>query len=97
MKGFEIIQEMESEGYIKGLKHFKLRAECFQDVLQLLNKIRKNLYGFKIERDFFPDVEFEFFTNLTLDEINAILMKQDDSHVMMETLKPFNEYTGERE
>jgi hypothetical protein len=43
-----------------------------------------------------PDVEFEFKTTLTLDEILAILSKQVDSHVMMETLRPFDEYTGER-
>jgi hypothetical protein len=97
MTDFKWIQEMEKEGYIKDLRHFKLRAECFQDVLQLLNKMRKNLYGFKIEQDFFPDVDFEFITNLTSDEILAILMKQDDSHVMRETLKPFDEYTGVRE
>ena len=97
MTDFEMIQEMESEGYIKDLKHFKLRAECFHDVLQLLNKMCKNLYGFKIERDFYPDVDFEFVTNLTSDEIMAILRRQTDSHVMMETLKPFDEYTGERE
>lgn len=97
MADFEMINEMESEGYIKNLKHFKLSAECFHDVLLLLKKMRKNLYGFRIEQDFFPDVDFEFVTNLTSDEILAILMNQIDSHVMMETLKPFDEYTGERE
>jgi hypothetical protein len=42
-----------------------------------------------------PDVEFEFKTNLTSDEILAILMKQVDSHVMIDTLKPYDEYTSE--
>jgi len=97
MKGFKWIQKMEKKGYVRDAKHFKLRAECFHDVLLLLGKMRKNLYGFKIEQDFFPDVDFEFITNLTSDEIIAILMKQVDSHVMMETLKPFDEYTGVRE
>lgn len=87
---------MEKKGYVLNAKHFKLRAECFHDVLHLLDKMSKNLYGFKIERDFYPDVDFEFVTNLTSDEIIAILKKQDDNHVMMETLKPFDEYTGNR-
>jgi len=96
MANFKMIREMESNGHIKDPAHFKLRAECFQDVLILIDKLSKNLYGFRIERDFLPDVEFEFITNLTSDEILAILSKQVDSHVMMDTLKPFDEYTGER-
>lgn len=44
----------------------------------------------------FPDVEFEFKSRLTLNEILAILKRQIDSHVMVETLKPFDGYTGER-
>ena len=43
-----------------------------------------------------PDVEFEFKTTMTLDEILDILSNQVDSHVMMETLRPVEEYTGER-
>jgi len=97
MKGYKRIQKMEKEGFVRDAKHFKLRAECFHDVLLLLEKMSKNLYGFKIEQDFYPDVDFEFFTNLTSDEIIAILMRQPDSHVMMETLKPYDEYTGKRE
>jgi hypothetical protein len=31
-----------------------------------------------------------------MDEILAILGKQVDSHVMIDTLKPYDEYTGER-
>lgn len=86
------------EIHIKDEKHYKLRAECLHDVLLLINKMpRKNLWGIKIEQwGPFPDVEFEFKTKLTLDEIIVILMKQVDSHVMIDTLKPINEYTGER-
>ena len=43
-----------------------------------------------------PDVEFEFITSLTSDEIHAILKKRVDSHVMIDTLKTYDEYTGER-
>lgn len=96
MGHFKMIREMEANGQLKNLKHFKLRAECFHDVLVLIDKLSKNLYGYRIERDFLPDVEFEFITNQTSDEILAVLRKQVDSHVMMDTLKPIKEYTGER-
>ena len=96
MTNFKMIREMEANGQLKNLKLFKLRAECFHDVLILIDKLNKNLYGFRIERDFLPDVEFEFITNLTSEQILEILSKQVDSHVMMDTLKPIEEYTGER-
>jgi predicted site-specific integrase-resolvase len=47
MTGFKMVQQMKSKGYIKNLKHFKLRAECFQDVLDLITEMSKNLYGCK--------------------------------------------------
>jgi len=97
MANFKMIREMEANGQLKNLKHFKLRAECFHDVLLLIDKLSKSLYGYRIERDFLPDVEFEFITNMTSNDILAILRKQADSHVMMDTLKPFDEYTGERQ
>lgn len=43
-----------------------------------------------------PDVEFELKPGLTSDEILTMLIKQVDNHVMIEALKPFNEYSGER-
>jgi len=83
--------------HIEGEKHYKLRAECLDDVLLLIKKIPSNVWGIKIiQWGPMPDFEFEFKSRLTLDEILAILRKQVDSHVMMETLKPSDEYTGER-
>ena len=83
--------------YIEGEKHFKLRAECLDDVLLLIKKMPKNVWGIKIVQwGPMPDVEFEFKTRLISDEIMAILRKQVDIHVMMDTLAPYNEYTGER-
>jgi len=82
---------------IEGEQHFKLRAECFHDVLLLIKKMPKNVWGIKIEQwGPMPDVKFEFKSRFASDEILAILMKQVDSHVMIDTLKPYDEYTGER-
>jgi hypothetical protein len=81
---------------IEGEQHFKLRAECLDDVLFLCKRMPK-IWGIKIEQwGPMPDVEFEFKTSLTSDEILAILKKRVDSHVMIDTLKPYDEYTGER-
>jgi hypothetical protein len=56
-----------------------------------------NVWGMRIEQwGPMPDVEFEFKSRLTLDEILAVLSNQVDSHVMMDTLRPLEEYTGDR-
>ena len=82
---------------LKREQHFKLRAECLDDVLLLIHRMPKSVWEMRIVQvSQLPDVEFEFKTNLTLDEILAILSKQVDSHVMMDTLRPIDEYTGER-
>ena len=82
---------------LKGGRHYKLRAECLDDVLLFIHRMPTDIWSMRIvQRGPTPDVEFEFKTTLTSDEITSLLEKQDDSHVMMETLKLFNEYTGER-
>jgi len=86
-------EELHNEGE----NHYKLRAECIDDVVQLINKIQKNVWCIKIEQwGTMPDVEFEFKSRLTLDEILAILSNQVDSHIMMLTLRLLEEYTGKR-
>lgn len=82
---------------IEGERHYKLRAECLNDALLLIDKMPNNVWGMRIEQwGPMPDIEFEFKSRLTLDEILAILSTQVDSHVMMDTLRPFEEYTGKR-
>ena len=76
---------------------YKLRAECSQDVVYFLNNVHTQLSSFSLIKDKeLPDVEFEFETDLTLDEIILTLQDFDDAHVMYQTVKPIEEYTGER-
>ena len=83
--------------HIEGERHYKLRAECLNDALLLIDKMPNNVWGMRIEQwGTMPDVEFEFKSRLTLDEILAVLSNQVDSHVMMDTLRPLEEYTGDR-
>ena len=82
--------------HIKGEKHYKLRAECFDDVLFLITRLPV-VWGIKIVQwGPMPDFELEFKTKITLEEFLAILEEHDDAHIMTETFKPFDEYTGER-
>ena len=76
---------------------YKLRAECSNDVMKFIEKAHGHMENFKMERDKqFPDVDFEFESKLNLDEIILILRDIDDGHVMVQTVKPIKEYTGER-
>lgn len=54
--------------------------------------------NFKMQKDEeLPDVEFEFETELALDEIIMTLKDIDDSHVMYQTVQPIEKYNGERD
>jgi len=77
---------------------YKLRAECLQDVVNFIEKIHFNLFSFNIKKDEkYPDVDFEFETDLVLDEIILNLKDIEDSHVMYQTVNLFKDYTGERD
>jgi hypothetical protein len=54
------------------------------------------IWGIKMVQWGPTDFDFEFKTTITSDEILAILKKRVDSHVMIDALKPYDEYTGER-
>lgn len=77
---------------------YKLRAECLQDIVKFINKIDYQLLSFNMKKDSeYPDVEFEFETNLTIEEIILALREIQDLHVMYQTVKRLPDYTGERD
>ena len=78
------------------MEKFKFRAECLRDVEKLLHQINHN--GMEVNIKFFhvPDVEVTVLTTLTLDSIIQEAKEIDDCHVIVETVQPFHEYTGER-
>jgi hypothetical protein len=81
-----------------GIKTYKLRAEGLNDFLAFLqNDMYFKIKSFTIEPTGFPDVVVTFDTSSSLTEIKQKLKEVPDSHVMLQTVKPFNEYTGERE
>lgn len=77
---------------------YKLRAECSNDVARFIMNAHSLMTNFKMQKDDeLPDVEFEFETELALDEIIMTLQDIDDSHVMYQTIQPIEKYTGERD
>ena len=85
--------------------HYKLRSECYSDILWFLRRlsvvcIKENhqILSFSIEKlGQFPDCTMEFTTTLSLERIHKILVQVRDGHVMLETVNHFTVYTGDRE
>lgn len=93
MKLRTIVAELESR--LAGTEmEYKLRAECLPDVHRLLEKLKFSRYH--IISVFPPDVELEFKSDHSLDEIKKVLKTIPDSHVMLETVALKKNYTGER-
>ena len=77
---------------------YKFRAECIHDVAQFLiqsSKVIANL-NTQQDNDGFRDVIVTFDSHLELSEIMDLIEKIEDGHVMCETVKPIEKYTGER-
>lgn len=77
---------------------YKLRAEGLNDFLAFLQKgMYFRVKSFTIEPMGIPDVVVTFETDASLSEIKSKLREVPDSHVMLETVKPVNAYTGDRD
>ena len=78
-------------------KEYKLRAEGLNDFINFIGTgIYFDIKWFKVETTSGPDVIVTFSTDLSLKQIKSNLEQVEDSHVMLDTVKPVNEYTGER-
>lgn len=96
--------EEETYEYAKGgefksgnSKIYKLRAEGLNDFLAFLQKgMYFRIKSFTVQPIGVPDIVVSFETDASLSEIKSILREIPDSHVMLETVKPINEYTGDR-
>lgn len=77
---------------------YKFRAECRYDIMLFIKKSYKDLFDYKLIPDQTPysDVEFEFSSNLTLYELKIILRDIIDSHIMLDTINYYDDYTGVR-
>ncbi len=95
--GGEAGEKYVNGGGVGKYKMYKLRAEGLNDFINFLGTgVYFNIKSFTVEPIGVPDVVVSFETNLSLSEIKAKLREVKDSHVMLDTIKPIKEYTGER-
>lgn len=77
---------------------YKFRAECSLDAEQFENENRESISNSEIVPVAgFSDVDVTFDSQLELSEIIDLMKNIDDSQVMYQTIKPIDEYTGERD
>lgn len=77
---------------------YRLRAESSNDVSLFIQKTHWRMNSFSmLKYNKLPDIDFQFETDLKLEEIILILKDIEDSHVMYQTVKPIEEYTGDRD
>ena len=78
---------------------YRLRAECSDDVVRLMNALRASGVhtDMRVMKDVaLPDVTATFKCDLSLDALRGIIATIDDGHVMHETVERAERYTGER-
>jgi hypothetical protein len=96
--GLAEARSMAKGGEVGDVKTYKLRAEGLNDFLAFLQQgMYIKIKSFTVEPIGIPDVVVTFITDSSLSEIKSKLKKVPDSHVMLETVKPINEYTGDRD
>ena len=83
---------------IKIKYHFEFLAESSNDFIEFYNTILKHsapqlfIWKFAFFRNcFFPEVECELTVSLSFEQVINIMKKQEDSHLMIRTLKLINQ------
>ena len=88
---------------------FRCRAECLMDVLEVLGVANSCILNFRLTGNYFAEsdpadgwrindveVEFNVLKGKTIKDLRADIAQIPDTHVMLETLAPHDQYTGER-
>lgn len=90
--GVELVKHMS-------ITKYAMRAECRHDVEAFVKQANNGINNLVIEEinNSMPDVTAVFESELSIEAIIALMLDFDDSHVMLQTIKPFSEYTGIRE
>ena len=83
---------------------YGFRAEFVYDIIEFQNNLMSNkLYKYNgwnlnYSRDSnFPDVDCELEIDLEIDKVREIMRLQTDSHVMTQSIKDYENYTGDRD
>jgi hypothetical protein len=81
---------------------YRFRAECRVDVDRLFRLLgarfgKTTIVNLDLDSVPLPDVEVELATGLSLEGLRDIMRRVVDGHVMVQTVAPRDEYTGERD
>ena len=83
---------------------FSFRAECQVDVDSFLQKSQESVIKLTVTKNVkvtngFPDVEIEFESEATLEDLIEVMRKVQNGHVMYQTLRqvPLNENSLKRD
>lgn len=83
---------------------YGFRAECVYDLIVFQNNLMSNkLYKYNgwnlnySRHSIFPDIECELEIDLEVDKVREIMRLQTDSHVMTQSIKDYENYTGDRD
>ena len=85
-----------------GKKIYKCRAEAKADIDAFIKIANTHIMQWYCNRwvdddnNTYPDIEFTFSSDLSIEIMKVILNGLDDCHVMSETLEEYELYTGER-
>jgi hypothetical protein len=79
------------------MNRFKFRAECLEDVVNLLYRIKTKDTEIHIKFFQVPDVEAVLTTDLSLEDVIDQARAVTDGHVIVETVQPEKDYTGDRD
>ena len=78
---------------------FSFRAECQADVDSFLQKSQVSGIKLTVTTNGFPDVEIEFESEATLEDLIEVIRKVRDGHVVYQTLRqvPLSENSLKRD
>lgn len=85
------------------MNQYKLRAECIADIHGLQKVLKENHVNISdeiIESDPSNPLDsptYTITTDETIDTLKNHISEIQDGHVMLQTIAPFHEYSGERE
>jgi hypothetical protein len=77
---------------------YKFRAECEHDYKEFKKLIQKEIVNEEITPLMagFPDIVVEFDSSLVINELQNVLRKVEDGHVMLQTIALSENYTEKR-
>ena len=99
MESLHEIEDAALKSYMakKNLVRYKARAEHFGDLMTSVIMISKTKYKFikpNVVGHLTGDCFFDFYSDATAEQLKDLWKTGSDLHVIYQTIKPFEEFTG---